>query len=152
MINIRKLTTPQGPQSQLIEDLVRVFCAAREERLRFLMDLHDAQEDRHYLSSVVLPANQFWVAEIDGGIAGFIAFADGWVNHLYVDPRLQRQGIGARLLEIAKESTTVLQLWVFEVNAPAIDFYRNRGFRIIMRTDGAANEAKMPDFLMEWKA
>jgi hypothetical protein len=29
-------------------------------------------------------------------------------------------------------------------------FYESQGFRVIDRADGAANEAKMPDVLMEW--
>jgi hypothetical protein len=36
---------------------------------------------------VILPANAVWVAEMDDRIAGFIAFAEGWVNHLYATLR-----------------------------------------------------------------
>jgi len=40
----------------------------------------------------VLPNNRVWIAEAEGNLAGFIAFANGWVNHLYVAPAFQRQG------------------------------------------------------------
>jgi ribosomal protein S18 acetylase RimI-like enzyme len=151
VIAVRNVTEAHGPDSEFIRELARIFCEARKDRLQFQMDLHDEDEDRGFLSGVVLPTNRVWVAEIDGRPAGFIAFVDGWVNHLYIAPKFQRRGLGNRLLNIAKESSSSLQLWVFAVNGPAIQFYENEGFRIVERTDGTANEAKMPDVLMAWK-
>jgi hypothetical protein len=69
-----------------VGELVRVFREARRERLQFLIDLHNADEDREYLSRLILPVNEVWVAEVDGRVSGFIAFANGWVNHFYVAP------------------------------------------------------------------
>ena len=43
-----------------------------------------------------------------------------------------------------------LRLWVFQRNEPAIAFYRARGFRETLRTDGSANEEREPDALFEW--
>jgi putative acetyltransferase len=149
-IAIRPIANGHEPNSPVIIQLAHVFRSARRARLQFLIDLHSIEEDRHFLSQTVLPANQVWVADLDEKIVGFIAFADGWVNHLYIAPEYQRQGVGRRLLEIAKSSSTVLDLWVFEANVPAILFYEREGFRIIQRTDGAANEAKMPDVQMQW--
>ncbi|HEV2688637.1 MAG TPA: hypothetical protein VGV35_08790, partial [Bryobacteraceae bacterium] len=60
-----------------------VFCSARKERLQFLIDIHSIDEDREFLSQSVLPANQVWITEADARIVGFIAFAAGWINHLY---------------------------------------------------------------------
>jgi len=152
MTALRRITEVHGPDSEFIQELACIFCSAREERLRFLMDLHNVEEDRRFLSGVVLPANQVWVAEANGKVAGFIAFEDGWVNHLYIAPEFQRLGFGRQLLNIAKESSRALQLWVFEINVPAIRFYESQGFGVIERTNGAANEAKMPDVLMEWRS
>src|SRR4051812_7156837 len=146
----RKLTEPLPPESDLIAMLVRLWRAAREEHLRFLSDLHDAGEDRAYLSGVVLPANDVWVAEAGTEVAGFIAFRDGWVNHLYVAPRFQGRGVGSELLAIARRENQTLQLWAFEANEPAIRFYENREFRVAERTDGTSNEAKRPDVRMQW--
>jgi putative acetyltransferase len=90
----------------------------------------------------VLPQNEVWVAEVDGAVAGFIAFAKEWVNHVYVAPRFQGCGVGTQLLALAQRASPSLQLWVFEVNQPALWLYERRGFRVIERTDGAGNEAK----------
>ncbi len=93
--------------------------------------------------------SEVWVAEAEA-IEGFIAFRSGWVDHLYVDPARQRQGLGKALLAISMKRGTPLRLWVFQRNAAAIDFYRACGFREIERTDGSRNEEREPDMLMEW--
>lgn len=150
MLITRQLTRPIAAESRTIGTLVRLWREARRDRLQFLLDLHGEAEDREYLTDVVLPTNQVWIAEVDGTVAGFITFADGWLNQLYVAPQFQRQGIGSDLLKVATQSQGTLQLWVFESNVPAIQFYERAGFGVVERTDGAANEAKMPDIRMQW--
>jgi GNAT superfamily N-acetyltransferase len=149
---VYQLTAPLSPQSEIVAELVRAWRAARAERLQFLTDLHSADEDRAYLCGTVLPANEVHVAKVGREVAGFIAFGQGWVNQLYVAPLFQGRGIGTQLLTTAMRRHPTLQLWVFEVNLPAIHFYQRRGFRVVERTDGASNEAKRPDLRMQWDA
>jgi GNAT superfamily N-acetyltransferase len=151
MPQLRAITESCGADSLLIRRLAELFREARRAHLQFSIDLHSEEEDRRFLSEVMLPENQVWVAEMGGGVVGYIAFADGWVNHLYIAPQFQRRGIGGKLLEIAKEAHARLELWVFQANAPAISFYQRQGFRPVEMTDGAGNEAKMPDVRMEWR-
>ena len=151
-ITVRRVAPTDAPDGELIEQLVEVFVEARRACLQFLIDLHNADEDRTFLRTVVFPSNQVYVAEAGAAVAGFIAFADGWVNHLYVGPRFQGRGVGTRLLSIAQQSGPSLQLWVFEENTPAIRFYEARGFRAVERTDGSGCEAKRPDVRMKWDA
>lgn len=148
---LRRLDEPLSRDTELIDRLVEVFREARRERLQFTIDLHDAEEDRAFLRDPVLPHDEVWIAETAGRVAGFIAFAGGWVHHLYVSPIFQRCGIGGELLAIAKRATASLQLWAFEATTPAIEFYLGRGFRIVERTDGSGNEARQPDVRMQWK-
>jgi putative acetyltransferase len=152
MVTLRKLSVDDAHDSQLITNLVRVFCDARRARLAFLMEIHDAEEDRRFLSGVMLAQNDVWIADVDGEVAGFIAFSDGWVNQLYVAPAHQCRGLGTRLLDVAKRGNDALQLWAFQANEPAITYYERRGFRIVERTDGAANEARRADVRMAWRA
>jgi ribosomal protein S18 acetylase RimI-like enzyme len=149
---LRRLSDDLSPDSAMVRELVGVFRDARRGVLEFLLELHDASEDREFVCREMARRNQVWVAEVDGAIAGFIAFADGWVNQLYVTPGMQCRGIGRELLGIAKRSSPALQLWVFQVNERAIRFYEREGFRVIERTDGARNEAKRADARMEWAA
>jgi len=100
----------------------------------------------------VLPSNRVDAAvdATNGMLLGFVAFGAGWVNHLYVHPEAQRSGIGSALLDVAKASNTRLKLWTFQANANARAFYRSQGFREIELTDGARNEEREPDVLLEW--
>ena len=66
----------------------------------------------------------------DGVVKGFILVQDGEVKKLFVEPVLQGQGIGARLLEYALEHLGTQTLWALEKNEGAIRFYQRHGFRL----------------------
>jgi GNAT superfamily N-acetyltransferase len=73
------------------------------------------------------------------------------VEHLYVRPDAQRAGIGSALLEEAKRGRpNGLRLWVFQRNHAARAFYARHGFVEVRSTDGADNEEREPDVLLEW--
>ncbi len=73
------------------------------------------------------------------------------LEHPYVLPAFQGQGIGARLLDLAKRlSPRRLRLRTFQANRPARDFYEARGFLAVEFGDGAGNEERAPDVLYEW--
>lgn len=141
-------------------EVARVFAKSRAESLPFLPQLHTSAEDIDYFSNTVFPNNHVFVAENEGNIVdkrnvdrkivGFIAFDSEWVHHLYLLADHQNMGIGATLLDLAKEHSTRLQLWVFQKNARALAFYARNGFRVLKETDGAENEEKEPDALLEW--
>ena len=149
---LRRISETDLAEPGLLEGIVRVWRDARRRRLQFLLDLHDADEDREYVARVLLPANELWVAEFDGMLVGFVAFAPGWVNQLYVATEHQGHGAGTALLALAQQHNATLHLWAFAANAEAIAFYRRRGFLVVEETDGAGNEAKQPDVKMRWDA
>ena len=66
----------------------------------------------------------------DGVVKGFILVQDGVVKKLFVEPVLQGQGIGARLLEYAVEHLSAKTLWALDKNTGAIRFYQRHGFRL----------------------
>ena len=66
----------------------------------------------------------------DGVVKGFILVKDGEVRKLFVEPVLQGQGLGARLLEYAVEHTGAKTLWALEKNTRAIHFYQRHGFQL----------------------
>jgi GNAT superfamily N-acetyltransferase len=73
-----------------------------------------------------------------------VAYADGELNWLYVDPSKYKQGIGRKLLQHAiaacggNISTEVLL-----GNEPAHALYLSEGFKVLRRVDGklTGNEA-----------
>ena len=73
--------------------------------------------------------DNIWVYD-DGVVKGFILVKDGEVRKLFVEPVLQGQGIGARLLEYAVEHMGAQTLWALEKNEGAIRFYQRHGFRL----------------------
>ena len=66
----------------------------------------------------------------DGVVKGFIIVKDCEVKKLFVEPVLQGQGIGAKLLKYAVEHMGAKTLWALEKNEGAIRFYQRHGFRL----------------------
>ena len=149
-MHLRRITEADLAEPGLLDGVARVWRDARRRRLPFLLDLHDADEDRDYVARVLLPANEIWVAESGDVPIAFIAFAPGWVKQLHVAPEHQGRGVGSALLALAQRRNVTLHLWAFAANGEAIDFYRRRGFRVVEETDGAGNEARQPDVKMRW--
>ena len=114
----------------------------------WLPDLHTPEEDRSFFAEE-LRISRGWVVEEAGDLAGFAVLRDGWLRHLYVDPAHQGQGIGSALLDAALSASPVLQLWAFQRNTRAREFYRARGFVEVEWTDGAGNEEREPDVRMQ---
>ncbi len=83
-------------------------------------------------------------------VVGIIAYTSNWINQLYVLPEMQGRGIGSTLLAVAQTDATHLQLWTFQKNALARQFYEAKGFVSIKQTDGSENEEKEPDVLYAW--
>jgi putative acetyltransferase len=119
--------------------------------LTFLPTLHTPEEDREFFDRA-LAQSEVWVWDEDGRVRGFAALGDGMLHHLYVDPDDQRRGVGAALLEHAKQQQLHqgIRLWTFQRNANARRFYERRGFHTVELTDGSANEEREPDVLYEW--
>ena len=110
---------------------IEVFCY----RLNFYPIF---QEDTFYFGEfqVVnrITANREHLGELlvydDGVVKGFLRVADDEIKKLFVEPVLQRSGIGAVLLEYAVEKENARFLWALEKNEKAIRFYRHHGFRL----------------------
>lgn len=128
-----------------------VHRTAMRVSLAFLPELHTAAEDLWFFAQRFLPANEVWVADVDGQVAGYLGFDADWINHLYVLPDFQGQGIGPKLLAKALADRRPRRLWTFQENARARRFYETRGFVLVDLTDGAGNEEKTPDALYEWR-
>ena len=132
-----------------IEPVALLFREIRQACLPYLPDLHSPAEDLVFFTEHVFLECEVWLAEADG-LDGFCAFREGWVDHLYIRQDCHGQGLGTALLAKAMGPQARLQLWVFQRNEAAIAFYRARGFRETLRTDGSANEEREPDALFEW--
>ena len=144
----RALRPALPPDAAAVADVyLRSFDAAMPTVRR----AHSDDEVRDWIRHVLIPAGYAWVAEVDDQVVGLIVVRDGWIEQLYVDPAWQRRGTGAQLLTLAKEhQPSGLQLWTFQVNRPAQQFYERQGFSAVERTDGSANEEREPDLRYVW--
>jgi Sortase and related acyltransferases len=131
-----------------IEPVALLFREIRQACLPYLPDLHSPAEDLAFFRDHVF--GECDLARRSSIPRRLLRLQGGWVDHLYVRQPCHGQGLGRALLAKAMEAQDRLRLWVFQRNAPAIAFYRARGFRETLRTDGSANEEREPDALFEW--
>lgn len=93
--------------------------------------------DEYYFGELQVPklmekyrsdVEDFWVYD-DGVVKGFVQVKDRELKKLFVEPVLQGNAIGGKLLEYAVETFDVSSLWALEKNVRAITFYERHGFR-----------------------
>lgn len=84
----------------------------------------------------------------DGAVKGFIIIDGKEVWKLFVEPVLHGQGIGAELLEYAKEIHGAEAMWVLEKNERAKKFYERHGFCV---TDEKIYEEGTTEYLIRMK-
>ena len=119
--------------------------------LTFLPRLHTDEETRNWIREVMLPGHEIWVADENGRVVGFTALSHDMLDHMYVHPDEQGQGVGTALLDHAKRRRPEgFRLWVFQKNEGARRFYERHGCRLVELTDGSGNEEREPDALYEW--
>jgi putative acetyltransferase len=133
-----------------IDAIAALFRLSRNTALPDLPDLHTPDDDRAFFHDHVFATCAVWVAEDANVLTGFCAFRNGWIDHLYVHPAHQRQGVGSALLRPAMEANETLHLWTFQRNAGARAFYEAHGFSCVRTTNGEANEEHEPDALYAW--
>jgi len=133
-------------------DIVTVWRLSKERALAPYREHHSVAEQLAFLTEV-LPKRAIIDVAIDAAndrIAGFMAQAGESIEQLYLHPDYQRQGLGSRLLEIAKSrSPKRLHLYTFQRNLPAQAFYLRHGFREIGR--GVAADEGLPDIEYVWE-
>ncbi len=114
--------------------------------------VHDAADVLRWMSTVVLPQCEVWVAEAPPAPPnGLLVLRDDWVEQLFLDPAGTGRGLGTRLLDQAKARRPGgLRLWTFQSNVAARRFYERHGFVVAETTDGSGNEEGSPDVLYMW--
>lgn len=130
----------------------------RESDWRRLCEIHDAARKDELgasdLSGAFLTLEQtaeneglfdgtLVVAESDGIVKGFAAFATNELTWLYCEPASYRQGIGRALLKHAIAACGGnLTTEVLVGNEAALGLYLSEGFKVLRRVDGklAGNE------------
>ncbi|WP_280213225.1 GNAT family N-acetyltransferase [Nocardia cyriacigeorgica] len=91
-------------------------------------------ERERKLREIYLVHADNWVAEAPPhGVVGLLGMLGSEIGGLFVDPEVQKLGIGRRLVEHALHLHGKVTLDVFELNSSARAFYAHLGFREIGR-------------------
>lgn len=133
-------------------EAAEVWLRSYDAALPTVRRAHSDDEVRDYFREVVIPGREVWVAQSpDGPLVGVMVLGEGSIDQLYLAPDRRGQGLGDRFVALAKRRhPTGLDLWTFQVNAPAHRFYERHGFTEAERTDGSANEEGEPDIRYVW--
>lgn len=123
-----------------------------DERLPWIAGLHTPEEDLAFFENIVFERCEIWGCLEVAHLIGFIAFRENYIEHLYVLPAYQGEGLGTILLLIAQDRCDELELWTFQENKAARRFYERKGFVAVEMTDGTRNEENEPDVRYGWKA
>jgi GNAT superfamily N-acetyltransferase len=130
------------------EAVARLYRRTADAAWPFLAP-HTPEEDLAFFTRAIA-RGAVWLAEADGGLVGICAARRGWIDHFYVAPERQGRGIGRALLARALKGRRRVRLWTFLRNARSRAIYRRQGFCEVRFTDGAGNEEKEPDVMLEW--
>ncbi len=133
------------------QDIALILRKTQQHALAYLPNLHTPEQDLSYIQYIILVQDTVAVAEMGGKIVGFCAFRKGIIDHLYVIPEHQGKGIGSALIQEAKQQNVSLELWVFQKNLRAQEFYKLHGFVMVEETDGSGNEEGVPDARYVWR-
>ena len=135
-----------------LEETVAVWRASRDSD-PYVASLHHhytLPEETAFFRDKVAAQHNVWLAETDGRIVGLLAIKDDYVDRFYVAADLQRQGIGAALLEKARElSPSGLRLHTHVKNTSARAFYEKHGFKAVRFGVSPPPESE-PDVEYRW--
>jgi GNAT superfamily N-acetyltransferase len=131
--------------------IAEVYLASFRAALPTVRRAHSDDEIRGWIGAHLLVETETWVAHDDEVVVGMLSLRPGWIDQLYVAPDRLGEGIGRRLLDLAKaHAATPLELWTFQVNEKARRFYERNGFISVEMTDGTGNEEREPDVRYRW--
>ena len=146
MIELRRATVDDA------EAAAAMFTASRRDAGDSIPpSVHTPDEDAWFVREVLIGERETWIAVEGEAVLAVLTLHGDWLDQLYIASTAQRSGLGARLIELAKQQRPGgLQLWAFQSNVAAQSFYEPRGFVEAQRTDGAGNEERSPDIRYVW--
>lgn len=132
------------------EAVMRIWREASRRAHPFLTEADlDAQEGLSRRE--FLPRAEIVVAVRSGAVVGFRAMFGDRIGALFVDPKLQRSGVGRRLVEDAQARWERLLLNVYEDNQPARAFYERVGFFQVGRDECDDEGRPLPVLRLAWR-
>lgn len=106
------------------------------------------QNNYNTVKEVYIPMSETFVYKYVQGIKGFISVINNeFIGALFVDIDFQGNGIGKQLIDYAVSKYGKLKLAVYKENKKSVEFYINRGFKII--EEQINDDSKNVEYIME---
>ena len=106
------------------------------------------QNNYNTVKEVYIPMSETFVYKDVQGIKGFISVINNeFIGALFVDIDFQGNGIGKQLIDYAVSKYGKLKLAVYKENKKSVEFYINRGFKII--EEQINDDSKNVEYIME---
>ena len=149
-MNIRSAKKADGSR------VSEIYLSSRKRFLCYAPLVHSDDEVLTWVFDTLIPSGGLTIVESEAGILGFLGVSRdvsfSWIDHLYLDPSYIGLGLGSALVDEAKRLLPApIRLYTVQENGGARRFYERHEFRDIGYSDGARNEEKAPDVLMEWR-
>lgn len=132
MTAIRVRPAVERDETAMVNMLLDGFKASYADFMpaEFVNDFH---EQYGATTTVRKGMNHATVAEIDGRVVGFIIIAEDMIEELWVSPKTQRSGVGAKLMASAEQimrlnNVVAARLYCYGPNKPARAFYEKLGY------------------------
>ena len=100
------------------------------------------------MRDVYIPASETFVYEAEGKVVGFYSLYENNLAAIFVMPGSQGQGMGAALMDDAKNRRKRIQLTVYKDNISSIKFYGTHGFTVL--GEQIDEHTGYPEFIMEY--
>lgn len=105
-------------------------------------------ENYNTVKEVYIPMSMTFVYEEDSKVQGFISIINNeFIGALFVDINSQGLGIGSKLIDFAIKKYKNLELAVYKDNKKAVEFYKNKGFKII--TEQENEDSGYKEYIMK---
>jgi len=135
------------------EALIALWRAAKNHAYPYLPTelAYTIEDDTWFFRERMEPHCDIWLAVAGDELLGYLALDDSYLDRLYIHPDHQRGGVGAALLEKAKElSPGGLELHTHQQNISACSFYEKHGFEPASFGTSGPPES-MPDVEYKWR-
>lgn len=109
------------------------------------------EQARQVFREVIAARCALIVATIEARVVAFLAISGSYIDRLYVDPAMQRRGVGSRLIEHAKAmSPKGLELHTHQQNLMGRAFYERHGF-VAVKFGISPPPESAPDVEYHWR-
>lgn len=122
--------------------------------LKSTIKAHDFIDEEYWnnnyntVKDVYIPMSDTFVYEDEENIKGFISIINKeFIGALFVDIDCQGNGIGKELINYVMNKYKKLNLAVYKDNKKSVDFYMNRGFKIVKEQQN--EDSAYAEYIME---